>query len=166
MNMRDLSTLWAFNRWANDRLLTAAGSASSDEFVRDLGASHGSLQGTLVHILWAEWLWVRRWGGVSPKQPAQPERFPDVAAIRTEWADIERRQQAFIEKLSEERLLERVAYENLAGKRWEYPLVHLLQHVVNHSSYHRGQVVTLLRQLGHMAPATDFLVFLDETRAV
>ena len=65
------------------------------------------LQATLVHMLWAEWLWVRRWNGVSPKEPARTERFPDVAAIRAEWADIERRQQEFIDALSDERLLVR-----------------------------------------------------------
>ena len=49
-----------------------------------------------------------------------------------------------------------------SGQRWEYALGHMMQHTANHSSYHRGQVVTLLRQLGKTPEATDFLVFLDE----
>ena len=50
-----------------------------------------------------------------------------------------------------------------SGQRWEYALGHMMQHTANHSSYHRGQVVTLFRQLGKTPEATDFLVFLDET---
>jgi DinB family protein len=59
----------------------------------------------------------------------------------------------------------RVSYENLQGVHWEYSLAETMQHVVNHSSYHRGQVVVLLRQLGQTPPATDFLVFFDEQRS-
>ena len=64
--------------------------------------------------------------------------------------------------LTDAQLHGQISYENLQGQRWTYPLVHAMQHVVNHSSYHRGQIVTLLRQLGHTPPPTDFLVFLDE----
>lgn len=78
---------------------------------------------------------------------------------------MEAEQQAFINCLSDDLLEKRVSYENLQDQRWEYSLAQMMQHVVNHSSYHRGQVITLLRQLGQTPPATDFLVFLDENSA-
>jgi uncharacterized damage-inducible protein DinB len=90
------------------------------------------------------------------------DQYPDVAAIEGRWADVERDREDFISGLTEDRLGERIAYVNLQGQRWEYALVHMMQHVVNHSSYHRGQVVTLLRQMGRTPPATDFLLFFDE----
>ena len=121
------------------------------------------MRGTLVHILWGEWAWLQRWQGESPKQAFAPEDFLDVPALEARWQLVTREQQTFIERLADERLKGRVAYENLQGQRWEYSLGHMMQHVVNHSSYHRGQVVTLLRQLGKTPEATDFLVFLDET---
>ncbi len=64
----------------------------------------------------------------------------------------------YIAGLTEERVSARLSYENLQGERWEYSLGHMLQHVANHSSYHRGQVAMLLRQLGREPPATDFLI--------
>jgi uncharacterized damage-inducible protein DinB len=69
-----------------------------------------------------------------------------------------------LESLTDELLIRRVSYENLEGVRWEYSLAEMMQHLANHSSYHRGQIAVLLRQLGQTPPATDFLVFLDEQR--
>jgi len=159
----DIRTLYDFNAWANLRVVAMARHLNLPEFTKDLGTSYRSVQGTLVHILWAEWLWLQRWRGDSPKQIFAPEDFPDVAAIETRWQTVEREQQHFVERLTNEGLKQRLAYENFKGQRWEYPLGHMMQHTANHSSYHRGQVVTLLRQLGKTPEATDFLVFLDET---
>jgi uncharacterized damage-inducible protein DinB len=111
--------------------------------------------------MWAEWIWLQRWRSESPRRVFAQDDFPDVDAIALRWRDIDRDQDAFIAALTDDRLLARRSYENLQGERWEYPLAHMMQHVVNHSSYHRGQVVTLLRQLGQSPPPTDFLVFFD-----
>ena len=71
-------------------------------------------------------------------------------------------QKAFVAGLTTESLAGRVSYENLQGETWEYSLAHMIQHVVNHSTHHRGQVAAYLRQLGRVPPITDFLVYLDE----
>jgi uncharacterized damage-inducible protein DinB len=68
----------------------------------------------------------------------------------------------FIEAVTAERLTTVVAYVNLQGQTWRYPLWRQMYHVVNHSTYHRGQLTTMLRQLGAAPVATDFLVFHDE----
>jgi len=163
VNSQDIRTTYAFNRWANHRVLSDASSLTKDDFIRDVGTSHTSVQGTLVHILWAEWLWLRRWNGQSPKQVFAPADYAEVRALETEWKNVERDQQRFLAELTDEKLATQVAYENLQGQRWEYSLGHMMQHVVNHSSYHRGQVVTLLRQMGLVPRPTDLLVFFDET---
>ena len=162
MKIDDVETLYVYNRWANRRLLAAARLVEPPDFMRELVTSHGSLRGTLVHVLWGEWVWLQRWGGDSPKRAFAPDEFPDIASLESRWAQVERDQANFIGGLTDQRLRTLVSYENLQGQRWEYSLVHMMQHVVNHSSYHRGQVVTLLRQLGQIPPATDFLVFFDE----
>ena len=162
MTVPEIKTLYAYNRWANGRIVGAAQPLDSKDFTRDLATSHRSVRGTLIHILWGEWLWLQRWRGESPKQIFDPEDFPDTAAIESRWRQVERQQDNFISGLDAERLDARVSYQNLQGQRWEYTLAHMMQHLANHSSYHRGQVVTLLRQLGQSAPATDFLVFFDE----
>ena len=165
MNIDDIQTLYAYNRWASRRLLAAAQFLEPQRFTEDLGTSHRSLRGTFVHILWGEWLWLQRWRGESPKQVFNPRDFSDVSALEARWNIVLREQEDFIAALSEEKLNSHVSYENLEGQRWEYSLTHMMQHVVNHSSYHRGQVAALLRQLGHTSPATDFLVFFDELAA-
>ncbi len=162
MKLNDVRTLFSYNRWANHRLLETCRALSPAAFTRNLGTSHGSVRGTLVHTLWSEWIWLRRWQGVSPRQIFTEDQFSDVSAIEARWAQVERDRGNLLDGLAEDRLLAPVSYENLQGERWDYPLVHMMVHVVNHSSYHRGQVVTLLRQLGETPPVTDFLVFFDE----
>jgi len=165
MNTHESQTLFTYNNWANQRMLAAVKSLETSDFARDLQTSYRSVQGTLVHILWAEWLWLQRWQGESPKRVFASGEFPDAGAIEAAWANLERDRQAFMNSLTDERLKTRIAYENLRGQRYEYSLAHMMQHLVNHSTYHRGQIVTLLRQLGQTPPATDFLVFLDEARS-
>ena len=162
MNKQDIQALFAFNQWANHRLLAAAESLSPDELFRNTGASYGSVQGTFVHLLWAEWIWLRRWQGESPRDVWRLEDFPTIAALAVRSSQTEREQADFISRLTEERLAQRIAYLNLQNERWEYALAAMMQHVVNHSTYHRGQIVTMLRQLGRTPPATDFLVYFDE----
>ncbi|MGH7699851.1 MAG: DinB family protein [Gemmatimonadales bacterium] len=164
MTADEVRTLYAFNRWATGRLLDATRRLAPPDFTRDLRTSYRSVRGTLVHLVWAEWIWLRRWRGESPTNVYAEEEFADADAVATRWRDVERDQRDFLATLTDDRLPVGLAYRNLKGERWEYPLVHTLQHVANHSSYHRGQVVTLLRQLGHAPPPTDFLVFFDEGR--
>jgi uncharacterized damage-inducible protein DinB len=162
VNLDEVRTLFGFNRWSTGRLLEASQLLAPAAFERELGTSHGSVRGTLVHTLWSEWIWLQRWRGTSPKEVFVEGQFPSADAITARWAEVERDRQAFLAGLTEDRLRSAFAYENLQGRRWEYPLVRAMQHVVNHSTFHRGQIVTLLRQLGQVPPATDFLVYFDE----
>lgn len=158
MNAEEIRTLSAYGWWANGRLIDAARSLSSHDFARDVGASFGSLKGTLLHILGGEWKWLQFWRGDAPTNPFAPEDLPDVAAIDDRRLVLEREQRAFTDALTDE-LLER--RYRVHGR--EYSLGQTMQHILNHSTYHRGQVALLLRQLGHVPPATDYRVFLDST---
>jgi uncharacterized damage-inducible protein DinB len=162
MTRDDARLLIEYNRWANQRVCRGAGELSSSEFVREMGGSYGSVRTTLVHMLWAEWLWLQRWQRLSPKERFAPEDFATQQAIDTRWAEIYRQQCSVLSALTERLLAERVSYENFQGETWTYSRAHMLQHVVNHSTHHRGQVVAYLRQLGRIPSITDFLVYLDE----
>jgi uncharacterized damage-inducible protein DinB len=154
--------LYRFNRWAQERALAMAEGLSPEQFKRDMGTSHGSVAGTLVHTMWAEWIWLQRWNGDSPRVVFDVEDYPSVASIRTRWDQVWTEQGRFLASLTPSRLVEPAAYLNLKGERWEYALWQEMLHVVNHGSYHRGQVVTLLRQSGKPAVMTDLLVMYDE----
>jgi uncharacterized damage-inducible protein DinB len=161
MGLERIRALYDFNRWANGRVLEAAEKLSPEQFTKDLKNSFSSVRDTLVHIMAAEWIWLERWRGNSPKTLLDVSEFPTVSTIRTRWSEIEREQREFISGVTEESLKRVVAYINLKGDPYKYPLWQLLQHLVNHSTYHRGQVTTMLRQLGAQAVATDFLVYYD-----
>jgi uncharacterized damage-inducible protein DinB len=162
VNTKDIATLYIYNRWANRRALGSVRPLDHDEFTRDLGTSHGSVRGTLVHTMWAEWVWLRRWHGESPKRIFDEGDFADLAAVTAYWGDLDDERAGFIARLTDDRLDQSITYENAKNQRWTYTLGHMMQHVVNHSTYHRGQIVTLLRQLGHAPAPTDFLVLFDE----
>lgn len=156
--MEELRTLFEYNRWANLRILDAVQPLSDEELGKEMGTSFSSVAGTLVHLVGAEWVWLERWNGRSPEGFAGME-LTSVAAVRRRWDGIWAAQHRFLDALGAEGMRRPVTYRNFAGDEYTQPLGELVRHVVNHASYHRGQVVTLLRQLGHEAPGTDLVLF-------
>ena len=154
--------LYAFNRWANHRIRHSVLDLAPEEFERDLGNSFPSIRDTIVHIIAAEWIWLERWKGTSPRSMPDARELAAPEEIRRRWMDVEAEQAAYVEALSNDALGVVLRYTNTKGEEWEYPLWEMLAHVVNHSSYHRGQVATMLRQLGRKPAPTDFLLFCEE----
>lgn len=164
MDHDDLRTLLDYHYWARDRLLQAVEPLAPADFTRDLGSSFRSIRDTLVHIYSAEWAWYRRWQGDSPTAMLAAERFPDVASIRREWEALERDVRAFVDSLGPDRLHDRFHYRLLNGTDGSSVFTHMLQHVVNHASYHRGQITTMLRQIGAVPAASLDLIAFYRTR--
>lgn len=150
---------FAYDRWANARMLGVAEGLTPEALLKDLGSSFGSIRNTLSHIISAEWAWLERWNGTSPKAMLDPAGFPDIAALRARWTQVEQDQQAFLRALTPERLAGDITYSNLQGEPVTLPLWQLMLHMVNHSSYHRGQVTTMLRQVGAKPVSTDLVGF-------
>jgi len=116
---------------------------------------------TLAHIMFAEWLWLERWLGRSPSGPP-PGEFPDLASLRSRWQKPETDLRSFIGRLSTPDLERVVEYKNTKGHAFSNPMWQMLQHLVNHGTYHRGQITTMLRQLGATPLATDMIAFYRE----
>ena len=162
MDPETIRGLFRYNRWANARSLEAASRVSPEDFTREIGGSFASLRGTLAHMYGAEWIWLERLRGTSPASLPFSLDFPDVATIRKRWLDVEREQREFLDFLDADRLSQVISYVNLKGESFAYPVGRLLHHIVNHSTYHRGQIATLLRQLGATPISTDMLLYDDE----
>jgi len=159
MTAKDVEFLFAYNRWANGRTLDAVAALAPDAYARDLGNSFGSVHDTLVHMYAAEWAWLLRWKGTSPAG-LDRSGLSDLAALRERWSELERDQAGFVAGLTDADLERTLDYANTKGERFSNPLGRLIQHLINHSTYHRGQVTTMLRQLGAKAIGTDLVTFL------
>jgi uncharacterized damage-inducible protein DinB len=107
-----------------------------------------SIHETVAHIYAAEWAWHQRWQGNSPTALFPAEKLPDVASVRRAWSELEANVRAFLAGLGEAGITRVFEYRLLNGSEGSSPFCQMLQHVVNHASYHRGQVTTMLRQLG------------------
>ncbi|MGH9651594.1 MAG: DinB family protein, partial [Terriglobales bacterium] len=117
---------------------------------------------TLKHLLGAEWVWLQCFHGRSPSSVPGLDETNTVDALRGRWQDVEREMRAYLAALQPEALGAPLTYRNLKGETWTYPLWQCLVHLVNHGTYHRGQVTMALRQLGATPPGIDFLVYFDK----
>ncbi len=161
ISLATLCELFEYNYWARDRQLQACATLTEEQFMRPLGSSFSSLRDTLAHLVGAEWLWLERWRGRSPRRMLSGEEFHTLVAVQERWTVVEREVRAYLAGLTEEALKMPLTYVNLRGETWTYPLWQPLFHVVNHQTYHRGQVTTLLRQLGAQPAAIDYLLAHD-----
>jgi uncharacterized damage-inducible protein DinB len=159
LSKEDVGRLLDYTVWANHRAMRAAATLSVEDFKRDLGSSHGGVRGTLVHTMGAEWIWLERFKGVSPTRALDEAEFPDVMAVRERWTVVEDHRASWFAALREGTLAETIRYSTLDKRSFEGPLWKLVQHVANHSTYHRGQVVTLTRILGAKATASDMVLW-------
>ena len=144
-----IRSLYAYGAWANARVLDAAAQLSPAQLVAATGGGYGSIRDTLVHVAAAEWLYLERWRGRSPTTLWDPAAFPDITAIRAQWAAVEAETQAFVADLRETDLDRVVAYVNLQGETWAYPLWQQLLHQANHATQHRSEAALLLTGLAN-----------------
>ncbi|HEV2315746.1 MAG TPA: DinB family protein [Candidatus Acidoferrales bacterium] len=161
MTVDDIQLLYDYNTWANRRVLDACAPLAPAQLTRKLGSSYPSVRDTLTHIMFVEWLWLERWHGRSPSGPPAGE-FPDLASIRARWQEIENDLLKFVRALSARDLERVVHYHNTKGNPFSDRMWQMLQHLVNHGTYHRGQITTLLRQLSATPVATDMIAFYRE----
>lgn len=159
MTPTDLRTLLDYHYWARDRLLAAVEQLTPEQYTRELGSSFGSVRDTLVYTYSAEWAWHSRWRGVSPTAPLSPDDYPDVPTLRHAWQELQRQVYGFLDAIGDD--IERMFdYRSLSGVDARSSFSQMVQHVVNHASYHRGQVTTMLRQLGAKPAASmDLIAF-------
>ena len=172
MTKEDILLLYEYDRWANHRVFDAVSPLTPEQFTRDLGGSFRSVRDTLVHIISGQWGWLAYW-----KEPSHgptflsdlrsrmdslfnPLAFPDVTAVRLKWTEIESEQTEFVNRLTDNALGKMLPFRS--GK---IRLMHLMQHRANHSTYHRGQISLMMRQLGAVPMSTDFHIFLLERPA-
>ena len=169
MTTAEVRHLFSYTEWVNSRVLDAAGALAPEELLRDVRISYKSILGTLLHMAGAEWIWLERWHGNSPVGPNvwagwTPDDARSLQQVREKWQSVIARRQAYLETVSDAALASELGYKRFTGEDYSLPLGQQMQHVVNHATLHRGQVVGMIRQLGIVPPSTDLLFYLMETR--
>jgi uncharacterized damage-inducible protein DinB len=147
--------LLAYTIWADRQVLQALAELPEADLTRETGTSFGSVLGTMAHILGSEQLWLSRFLGVPLQHLPSIEDFSSYEALRSSYEDFWPQLEVFLASLTLEQLDSEFSWTNTRGETHDAPLRQLLLHVVNHSTYHRGQVVAQLRQLGRRPPSTD-----------
>ncbi|MBV8519413.1 MAG: DinB family protein [Acidobacteria bacterium] len=161
MNTAEALRLFAYTEWANARTIDVIRTLSEEQYTRALESSFPSIRDTLGHIVLVEWVWLRRWKGESPTAPPDVDYALDALVAKLREVEEERR--AFVATLTDDALAQPLSYRAIDGAAFTQILGDLVTHLVNHSTYHRGQLATLLRQVGAAPPSTDFVKFVRET---
>ena len=155
-----LRTLVDFHYWARDRMLEDVERLSAEQYSRALGNSFSSVRDTVNHLYLGEWIWLNRWNGVSLPMPPTQEQPQTIGELKSAWVAHEVKMRAFVNSLGGDGPMRVVEYKTLAGDSFSNPIWPMLVHVLNHATYHRGQVTTMLRQLDlHQLKATDLILY-------
>jgi uncharacterized damage-inducible protein DinB len=160
--IQEIQELYAYNRWANERTFEAAAKLPEEALARDLGSSFPSVLATLAHMAGAEWVWLTRWLGTSPPGGPTGWDVSTLESVRRHCQEVENDRARWIAGLDESSLTRPLTYRTFAGEPFTQPLEHMLRHVVNHGTYHRGQVTTMIRQLGGQPASTDLIRYYRE----
>lgn len=151
--------LLLYTLWADRAVIDAIRPVRLEDLAREAGVSFGSLLGTLVHILGSERLWLSRFTGQPMPHRPTVEELPDFLSLARAWEETAAELGAFLASLAEDQLAATITWTTTEGTTHSAPLWQPVVHMVNHATYHRGQVVSLLRQLGYQPPVTDMIWF-------
>jgi uncharacterized damage-inducible protein DinB len=162
MTAEEVRLLFAYDAWANARALDVCSALTPERFTKDMGSSFASVRDTLAHIMGAQWIWTERFQGRPTTALPKPDQYADLPALGERWAEVQRDLLAYVNKLSTADLDRSFEYRDTKGNAHRNVYREVLQHLANHGTYHRGQVTTLLRQLGVKPVSTDLIVFYRE----
>ena len=163
MNKQDILVLYQYNAWSNAKILDAASNVTQEQFLAPVPFPHGSLRGTLVHALFAEWVWPNRWEGIPPTVKLKPEDFPTFESLRSRWADEETRLMKFVANLTDDMLYAKFRYTSTEGNPHERVLWESMAHLVNHGTQHKTEAAAILTGFGHSPGDIDLIVYLNES---
>ncbi|MEM7130187.1 MAG: DinB family protein [Chloroflexota bacterium] len=163
MNLTSIHFLYEYNYWASTKILMAATNINQEEFLASASFPNGSLRGTLVHIVAAEWIWrLRVHEQVYPSSLLNQGDFPDLLSVLERFQEEEGKMRSFLSTLDEEKLLSTVVYKHTTGREYSQLLWQILTHVVMHGMQHRAEAAAILTDLGHSPGDIDLIVYMRD----
>lgn len=162
MRTPDLRRMIAYLDWANDVTLEATAELPESVLTADVGASFKSVLGTLRHMEWAERLWLERWTrGADPERYSPPR---ELRGLTASWGALATERRAWLETLPDDAAEKEIAYAHPVDGPQRTVLGDVVQHAVDHATFHRGQVIGMVRQAGVAPPATSLRRYLSRPR--
>lgn len=162
MTLQEAKTLHAYNSWANNRIFNAVEQLPAEQYLKDMKSSHGGIHGTLVHMVGAEKVWVERFNA-NPQPFLKATEIHNAAELYKIWEKAGYETAKWLGVMNDKKLHQKFEAKALSGNVFSQTYWQAFQHMINHSSYHRGQVVTMLRQLDAKPVSTDLILFYRET---
>jgi uncharacterized damage-inducible protein DinB len=160
MNTREITLIVEYNYWANKRLLIAAAGVSQEQFVTPTAFPHGSLCGTLLHTLDAEYGWRMLCEHGLEVEDLKESDFSTLASLEEHWRREETAMQNYLATLKDDDLTGTIRYTTPAGIKRERVLWHCLYHVVNHGTQHRSEAAAILTGYQQSPGDFDFSIFM------
>jgi uncharacterized damage-inducible protein DinB len=160
--MTELLELLDYQRWATTKTLDSVAKLSDEQLHRDLGSSFNSVFETLVHLFGADRAWLGRLTGQNPSRP-NPSEYSSLAALREAWEVVLDGWKTEVTKRENPKQM--IQYKSYDGAPFSSSLEEIVKHVVNHGTYHRGQVAAMQRMLGGEAVGTDLIGFYRSQKA-
>jgi uncharacterized damage-inducible protein DinB len=158
-----LGLMAGYNRWMNEKLYALCATLSDEERKRDRRAFFRSIHGTLNHLLLTDRAWLGRFTGHPLSfRSLDQELYADFDELRRQRASTDAAIEEFCSDLTKERLSAEITYASTSGTRYAHPLAPALLHLFNHETHHRGQITTLLSQLGIDPGVTDVIAYYRE----
>ncbi|HEY0355289.1 MAG TPA: DinB family protein [Flavisolibacter sp.] len=155
-----LQQLSAYHVWANQLLLDLVNNLGEEKQHREVASSFNSLYKTVLHMLDAESIWWQRMKLQEHIRIPSQEFSGTMKELSAALLQVNRQWVDWISHASENLIQHQFKYQNSKRESFKQPIGQMLLHVFNHGSYHRGQLVTMLRQLGvEKIPQTDFIVW-------
>ena len=145
-----------YMRWGDRLMMSAARSVPDEEYYKDQGISFGSIHKLMVHCMAVQWLWLSRWRGEVAMRLESHEQYPTRASVEQRWPLVHSAMLDFLGLQSTNSLSRVIEYKNMKGEHLSLPLSDLMLHVIDHATYHRGQVASMIKRAGGQPAAISY----------
>ncbi|HSP21395.1 MAG TPA: DinB family protein [Planococcus sp. (in: firmicutes)] len=159
----DRNKLFAYHQWATEECLKHVQSCREDLYARQGANSFASIEETTKHVIGVEKLWLQR----MMKNPKPTFEHFDVSTVEKAieaFSLLHAEMDLYFASLTEEQWQETLDFRNMRGVDFSNTREEMLFTVINHASYHRGQVTSFLRQFGYSGIPLDYIYFQKQNR--
>lgn len=150
----------AYTVWANEKMFGTIGNLTEEQLHQPVISSFNSVYRTLLHMWDAESIWWQRMKLQEHINRPSDTFTGSLSELKQKMTQQSQQWKEWADNATEAALQHEFIYQNNKKEQFKQPIWQMLLHMVNHGTYHRGQLITLLRQLGlEQMPQTDFIVF-------